>query len=211
LIIRASIQKLPDFKVLGVSVASVLLARRTHDTCVAAHFLERLSSATNDLWAKMMARVVPLSSGTHRAAIPVSQGDRPAAKRSNRSRQKSRISNGSDLLPECDGRSAIARRYKDISVAILSEQGGDRCSEARIQLIRRFAAASVIAEQMEADLANGKQIDIAQHALLVSSCVRIARQIGISRVAKDITPDPLSFARSYANGDGSLPAVESEP
>jgi hypothetical protein len=58
------------------------------------------------------------------------------------------------LLPDVDGRSAIARRYRDIVSAILVDQGGaDQCSEARKQLIRRFAAASVLAEQMEAALA----------------------------------------------------------
>ena len=30
------------------------------------------------------------------------------------SRQRSRISNGRDLLPDIDGRSAVARRFKDI-------------------------------------------------------------------------------------------------
>ena len=93
------------------------------------------------------------------------------------------------MLPGIDGRSIIARRYRDIASAILTDQGGeDACSESRKQLIRRFAAAAVLAEQMEAELANGKQVDIAQHALLCSTLVRVARQIGINRIAKDITP-----------------------
>jgi hypothetical protein len=74
---------------------------------------------------------------------------------------RSRITNGRDVLPNVDGRSIIARRFRDIVSAMVADQGGtDQCSESRIQLIRRFAAAAVLAEQMEAELARGKSIDI---------------------------------------------------
>jgi hypothetical protein len=99
------------------------------------------------------------------------------------------VSNGNDILPGTDGRSVIARRYRAITSAILVDQGGfDACSESRKQLIRRFAAAAVLAERMEARLANGEEIDIAEHALLVSSMVRVARQIGVNRIPRNITP-----------------------
>jgi hypothetical protein len=102
---------------------------------------------------------------------------------------RSRVSNGRELLPNVDGRSLIARRYRDVVGAILADQGGeDRCSESRRQLIRRFAAAAVLAEQLEARLANGEQIDIAEHATLSSTLVRLASRIGIDRVPRDVTP-----------------------
>jgi hypothetical protein len=102
---------------------------------------------------------------------------------------RSRVSNGREILPDIDGRSGIARRYRDIVSAILVDQGGvDRCSESRKQLIRRFAAAAVISEQMESRLANGEQINISEHAQLASTLVRIAQRIGINRRYKDITP-----------------------
>ena len=67
------------------------------------------------------------------------------------------MTNGAVLLPDVDGRSAMARRFKDISSAILADQGGaEQCSETRLQLVRRFAAAAVLAEQMESHLANGE-------------------------------------------------------
>jgi hypothetical protein len=102
---------------------------------------------------------------------------------------RSRVSNGRDILPDVDGRSLIARRYRDISNAIFIDQGGvERCSEARQQLVRRFAAASVIAEQLESRLANGEKIDIAEHSLLSSTLTRLATRIGIDRRSKDISP-----------------------
>jgi hypothetical protein len=114
---------------------------------------------------------------------------KPADSRSAEQRKKhfrSRIGNGRDLLPDIDGRSVIARRYREISSAILVDQGGlDQCSESRQQLIRRFAAA-VLAEQLEAKLANGATIDVSEHALLCSTLTRLAQRIGINRVAKTV-------------------------
>jgi hypothetical protein len=101
--------------------------------------------------------------------------------------RKSRITNGKDLLPGIDGRSGIARRYRDIASAILTDQGGvERCSESRQQLIRRFAAAAVLAEQLEGRLANGEEIDIAEHSTLSSTLVRLAVRIGIDRMPRDV-------------------------
>jgi hypothetical protein len=109
---------------------------------------------------------------------------------------RSRISNGHDVLPDVDGRSVIARRYRDIANAIFVDQSGgaDQCSGARKQLIRRFAAA-VLAEQMESRLANGEQINIQEHATLSSTLVRLAQRIGIDRVARDVTPSLDEYLR----------------
>jgi hypothetical protein len=106
-----------------------------------------------------------------------------------KSHGRSRVSNGRDILPDVDGRSVIARRYRHVVGAILTDQGGeDRCSESRKQLIRRFAAAAVLAEQLEGRLANGEQINIAEHATLSSTLVRLASRIGIDRMPRDVTP-----------------------
>jgi hypothetical protein len=130
-------------------------------------------------------------------ATPKSSADQLVERRS--SKQRSRMTNGTALLPDIDGRSAIARRFKDITSGILADQGGaDQCSESRLQLVRRFAAAAVLAEQMESRLANGEQIDIQEHALLCSTLTRLAQRIGIERRARDVTPpDPLRYAREY--------------
>ena len=115
------------------------------------------------------------------------------------SKQRSRMTNGTALLPDIDGRSAIARRLKDITSAIVADQGGaEQCSESRLQLVRRFAAAAVIAEQMESRLANGEQIDIEEYALLCSTLTRLAQRIGIDRRAKDVTPSLSEYlAENY--------------
>jgi hypothetical protein len=102
-----------------------------------------------------------------------------------KSNARSRVTNGQDLLPGIDGRSPLARRYRDICAALISDSGSiEQCSEARLQLIRRFSAAAVMAEQMEATLVNGQPINIVEHSLLSSTLVRLAQRIGIDRRAK---------------------------
>jgi hypothetical protein len=114
---------------------------------------------------------------------------------------RSRVSNGRDVLPDIDGRTVVARRYRDIAGAILIDQGGtDVCSESRKQLIRRFAAAAVLAEQLEAQLARGDAIDIQEHALLCSTMVRVAQRIGIDRIPRDITSLGQILREGLADG-----------
>jgi hypothetical protein len=134
---------------------------------------------------------------------PNSSANRVAVKRRS-SKQRSRLTNGALLLPDVDGRSAIARRLKDISSAILADQGGaEQCSESRLQLVRRFAAAAVLAEQMESRLANGEQIDVQEYALLCSTLTRLAQRIGIERRAKDVTPNLSEYlAENYGQQRG---------
>jgi hypothetical protein len=120
---------------------------------------------------------------------------------------KSRVSNGSDVLPNVDGRTVLTRRYRDIAGALVADAGGaDSCSETKIQLIRRFSAAAVLAESMEARLANGEQIDIAEHALLSSTLVRIAQRIGINRVPKNVTPDLRDYIAARTTAHEEVPA-----
>jgi hypothetical protein len=110
---------------------------------------------------------------------------------------RSRISNGRELLPDIDLRLAPARRYRDLVAQIAIDQGGvDRCSETRMQLIRRFASGAVLAEELEARLARGENIDISEYALLSSTLVRLANRIGIERVARDISPTLSDILRS---------------
>jgi hypothetical protein len=98
---------------------------------------------------------------------------------------RSRISNGRDILPGVDQRSRIARRYRDLVHQITADQGGtDLCSESRIQLIRRFAAASCIAESFEAKLVAGEDINLAEFAQLSSTLVRLTNHLGLERVPR---------------------------
>jgi hypothetical protein len=112
------------------------------------------------------------------------------------------------VLPGIDQRSAIARRFRDVIAAVCSDMGGaDRCSEAKLQLVRRFSALVVQAELMEAALAEGKPFDVSAHAHISSTLVRLATRIGLKRVAKEI-PDLRDYLEAKAN---AAPDEEAAP
>ena len=87
-----------------------------------------------------------------------------------------------------------------IASQIVADSGGlAELSKSHLQLIRRFAAASCMSEQLEAKMAQGGEIDITQHALLVSTMVRISARIGVDRVPRDVTdgPSAVEFSRTF--------------
>ncbi len=102
---------------------------------------------------------------------------------------RSRVTNDSALLAGVDGRSAIARRFRDLVDAIISDMGGDDAiSEGQRQLARRAAALSVQCEQIEAVMANGGPIDANDYVRLVNALNRVLGSIGLKRRMKDVTP-----------------------
>jgi hypothetical protein len=109
---------------------------------------------------------------------------------------RSKLTGAKDLLPGVDGRSVPYRRFREIVSAAAVDQGGiDQLSATRAQLVRRFAAASVLAEQLEVKIARGEEIDITTHATLSSTLVRLASRIGIDRVPKDVSPSLSDILR----------------
>jgi hypothetical protein len=135
----------------------------------------------------------PIAGTSRKARLPA------AHKRTGSSAQRSRQGNLVERIAETDGRTSISRRFKEITGALIADSGGaERCSESRVQLIRRFAATCVLAEAMEARLANGEAINIAEHALLCSTLTRLAGRVGIERRAREIVPTLQGYLDSIA-------------
>jgi hypothetical protein len=102
---------------------------------------------------------------------------------------RSKVSNHRDLLPDLDGRSAGARRYRDLVGAYAADLGGlDVISEVKVGLLRRLAATSVLAEQLEAKAMDGQEIDLSTYCNLASTAVRLSSRVGIERKPRDVTP-----------------------
>jgi hypothetical protein len=114
----------------------------------------------------------------------------------------SRVTNGSKLfLPGVDGRSAIARRARDIFDAICLDLGGhDQLSEAQTQLVRRAAMISIECEQMEARSAAGEPIDLDLFGKLTDRLGRTLQRLGIKRVPRDVTPSVADYV-AHINAD----------
>jgi hypothetical protein len=114
---------------------------------------------------------------------------------------RSRVSNGSTVLPGVDGRSTWVRRLRDLIGLHLSDLGGDDAvSEAERSIIRRVATLTVELERMEAGFAvageaQPDQLELYQRT--ANSLRRLLEAIGVRRRPRDVTPDPLKYgARS---------------
>ena len=101
---------------------------------------------------------------------------------------KSAISNGTRLFIDgLDGRSALARRYRDLVAEFVSDIGGaDIISAAQRAIVRRAASLCVWCEAVEVRLAAGEEIDI--YTTAANSLRRLLVDIGLERRARDVTP-----------------------
>lgn len=106
-----------------------------------------------------------------------------------RSRQQSKIANGSALFAGADHRSVWARRFGEILGQVLQDLGGrDAVSEAQLQLARRAATICVESERLEAQAAEGHEIDLDLFGTLTDRLGRTFARLGIRRQARDCTP-----------------------
>jgi hypothetical protein len=114
----------------------------------------------------------------------------PAKSRSRMTNEKLRgVVTSRGLFVNTDGRSAWARRFRDLVSLYVADAGGIAAlTELKFSLIRRCAALSCECEKLENALADGQEIDVDLLARLSSHMRRIAESIGLDRAAKDVTP-----------------------
>ena len=108
----------------------------------------------------------------------------------------SRVSNGSaTFLDGVDGRSVLARRYRDILAELVRDLGGDP-SGAQAAIARRAATLCVWCETAEATMAAGGEIDIAEFTTAANAMRRLLCDLGLERRARDITPTLPDYIKS---------------
>jgi hypothetical protein len=102
---------------------------------------------------------------------------------------RSRVTNGSKMVQGLDGRSAAARRFRDLQIAYAEDAGGPgNLSEALRALIAQTATLQVQAERVQAAVLRGEQIDAEQLTRLANSVARNLVRMGIRRQPRDTTP-----------------------
>ena len=132
-------------------------------------------------------------SGDRSGSPHASASERPPAVRS-------RVTNGSALfLQGVDGRSATARRFRDVYLQVLSDLGTEATSEAQRQIARRCAALAVRAELMEAALARGDDFELDDYLALTNATVRAHNALGLKRVPKRVHE---ATAQDWVHGNG---------
>jgi hypothetical protein len=115
------------------------------------------------------------------------------------SKTRSKLSNGSAVL-NADGRSATARRYRDVLAELISDLGGDP-SGAQTAIARRASALCVVCEQAEAEMVAGGVLDLAEFTTAANSLRRLLSDLGLERRAKDITPSLASYLEAKRTSD----------
>lgn len=109
---------------------------------------------------------------------------------------RSRASNGKDLfVGQVDGRTSLARRYRDILGQLVADLGSD-LTEAQAQIARRAVTLAVWSEQAEAAMAAGEPLDIAAYATAANSLRRLLADLGLERRMRDVSPTLDEYLRS---------------
>ena len=113
---------------------------------------------------------------------------------------RSAVTNGTRVFLTRGGElSVVGRRWKDLYLAIVVDRGGvGQLSEGQRQLARRIATLAVEAEIMEAERAEGKDLDLDAYVTLTNALGRALGRLGLGRVPKDVTPDLATYLASKA-------------
>ncbi len=125
------------------------------------------------------------------------------------SKLRSRVSNGSLFIEAgVDGRSAWARRLKDLIEAHTADLGGEgNISAAEQAIIRRAAALICECEVMEARFAKNEGAspsDLDLYQRTANGLRRLLESLGLGRRARDVTPPGGDYNRlidSLADGE----------
>lgn len=105
-----------------------------------------------------------------------------AANVSRLSTVRSAITNGNQVLANVDGRSAAARRYRDLCMSLGDDLGGAATlTEAQTALVRQAAAMIVQSERLQAEILRGEAVDSEQLVRLANAATRILSRLGIKR------------------------------
>jgi hypothetical protein len=109
-------------------------------------------------------------------------------------------------LADLDRRTAAARRARDLVSGLESDLGGsDRLTVAERQLVQRAAVLGAIIEHYEALWLDGRPINVNEHLASINAQRRCLEAVGLRRVPRDITPDPLVYAQQRAADEDALP------
>jgi ribosomal protein L13E len=109
---------------------------------------------------------------------------------------RARVTNASKMLVGVDGRSAEARRFKDLVDSFAEALGGEAAlTEVQRTAIRRASELTTLAEQQRARALRGESVDPLALVRLEGMTARAVRALGIT---SDIKPRRRSLLAQLA-------------
>ena len=95
---------------------------------------------------------------------------------------RSAVTNDPLFLRGVDGRSMVARRYRDVAIALADDIGGqDKLSESSKILVRQAAAMTVQVEGLQSKIVSGEDGDLEQLTRLSNVLGRTLQRLGRKR------------------------------
>lgn len=124
---------------------------------------------------------------------------------------RSRVSNGTRLLDGIDGRSASARRFKDLIAGLARDEfgGAENLSIAELSLLRQAAALMLSAEQMQAAVVRGEAMHADELVRVSSESRRVLDAMRRSTRAVPREPQPETLKDYLATT--TIPARKGAP
>jgi hypothetical protein len=119
-------------------------------------------------------------------------------------RIRSRVTNGAKMIAGVDGRSAEARRYKDLCMSFADDCGGAvGLTEAQRSLVRQAAMLSVQSEKLQGAMIRGEDVDVEQQTRVANSLARTLSRLGIrKRVSRKLSVPEYLAARDARIAQG---------
>jgi len=102
------------------------------------------------------------------------------------------------MFVEGDGRGPWARRRRDLEALYTDDLGGaEFLTEFQLSLVATAATLRLELEQLEGRMSCGEAVDLDLYGRLAGHYRRICETLGIERRKREVTPDPLSYAREF--------------
>jgi hypothetical protein len=107
---------------------------------------------------------------------------------------RSAVTNDPLFLRGVDGSSMVARRYRDVAIALADDLGGqNRLSEPSKILVRQAAALTVQVEGLQSKIVSGEDVDLEQMTRLANVLGRTLQRLRLR--TKPTSPLAAHFAQ----------------
>lgn len=100
-------------------------------------------------------------------------------------------------MADVDCRKGPGRRVRSL-VRALARDLADDLSTAQRMLVMRVALLEALCTHTEAAILLGQEVSLGDYLQMANTQRRLLQTLGLKRVPKDITPDPLDYAREHS-------------